>query len=76
LLAHDGKPLEAVRNQALGFQIARHANDDNTLDGYLHSITIDNITLTGLQKILTLSGDDPAVAEAVRAAVEKTRGAT
>jgi hypothetical protein len=71
LLAHDGKPLEAVRNQALGFQVARHANAENHLNGYLNSIAFDRITLVGLQNILTLSGTDPAVAEAVRAAVEK-----
>lgn len=70
LLAHDGKARDAVRNQALGFQVARHATADNGILPYLTSYGADSITLNGLQKLLYISGTDPAVAESVRIAVE------
>ena len=71
LMTHNGKPLEAVRNQAPGFHIARHATKEHQFIGYLVGNAIDGMTLTGFQKILYLSHGDPKVAEEVRAAVEK-----
>jgi hypothetical protein len=71
VLDSDGKPLEAVRNQALGFRIAQHAASENLLIGYLVGHAVDAITLSGLQQILYRDGGDPAVCEAVRATVEQ-----
>lgn len=71
LMAHDGKPLEAVRSQALGFTLATHATEEQFLLGYLTSHTVNGITLSGLQKILYVSGSDVKVAESVQSVVEK-----
>jgi hypothetical protein len=71
LLAQNGKPLEAVRNEALGFRIAHHADEENWLIGYLTAINSDAITLNSMEKILTMAGNDPAVADAVQKEIEK-----
>jgi hypothetical protein len=70
-LLQDGKPLDAVRNQALGFRIARHAAADPTLIGYLVAVALDSITLAGMQRFLYQAGDSPSVADAVRQAIEQ-----
>jgi hypothetical protein len=70
VLAHDGKPLDAVREEALGFRVARHGASDRTLIGYLVGVAIDAIALGGMDKILCISKGDPQVARAVRNAVE------
>ena len=67
----DGKSLDAVRTQALGFRIARHAAHDSMLIAYLVAVAIDNITLAGMENILYKAGNDPAVAKAVKLTVEK-----
>jgi hypothetical protein len=67
----DGRPLEAVKTQALGFRIARHAASDPILIGYLVGVAINAITLSGMEHILYTAGGDPAVADAVGQAVEK-----
>jgi len=71
LLLLDGKPMEAVRNQALGFRLARHAASDPMLLSYLVGVAVNGITLVGFEKILYEAGRDPAVAEAVRRTIEK-----
>jgi len=71
VLDWDGKPLEAVRNQALGFRVARQAYSDKMGIPYLAAEQIDATTLSGLQKILYHDGSNPAVADAVKAVVEK-----
>lgn len=73
LLLHDGKPLEAVRTQALGFAIARHAAQEPTPISYFVACAIQNITLRGMQNILLIPGMDTSVANAVRQAVEQNR---
>jgi hypothetical protein len=71
LLLQDKKPLEAVRNQTLGFQIGRHTATDPMLIANLVADAVDAITLSGMEKILYAAGSDPAVDTAVRQAVEK-----
>jgi hypothetical protein len=71
LLVHDGKPVEAARNMALGYRIARQAASDPTVIAELVAVAIDSITNRGLENILYRAGDRPGVAEAVRQAVEK-----
>lgn len=70
LLAWHGKPLEAVRNQALGFRTARHAAGDGIMISYLVCCALDAITLAGMEKILYLSHGDPAVAREVRRSID------
>ncbi len=70
LLAHDGKVLDAVRNQALGFDIARHVAPEPYLNGHKNAIEIDIMTLHGLQQLLYLAGANGIVADAVRSTVE------
>ena len=72
LLVKDGKPLEAVRNQALGFQVARHAAAENLMLANDVADSVDSITLAGMAKILYWAGEDIAVAEAVRTELEKS----
>jgi hypothetical protein len=71
LLAQAGKPLDAVRNAALGFRIAHQADGENLLIAYLTGVFRDAITLSGMEKILTMAGNDPAVADAVQKEIEK-----
>jgi hypothetical protein len=72
VMAHDGKGLDAVHEQSLGFPVARHAESDaGTLIPYLVAVACDAITLRGMQKIMTESKGDPAVAMAVEASVAK-----
>lgn len=72
LMAYDGKPLEAVRNLAEGFQIARHAASEPILISYLVGVAVDAITLRGMQIVLYMAGDRPEVAEAIAKTVEKS----
>jgi hypothetical protein len=71
LMACDGRYEDAVRNQALGFQIARHADSDEMLIGYLVSRAIDAITVSGLRRILLMHPDDAKLAETVRTVIEQ-----
>jgi hypothetical protein len=70
LLVHDGKPMDAVNNQTLGFTIARHIAPEHYLTAHMTAVAVDSMTLLGLQKILYIAGSDPAVAKAVRSAIE------
>lgn len=65
----DGKPLEAIHTQALGFRVAQHAAHDPVLIAYLVALAIDNISLAGMENILYRIGSDTAVAGALRAAI-------
>lgn len=69
VLLADGKPFDAIKNQTLGFNIARHAASDHTIISYLVAIAIDSITLHGLERILYAAGDKPGVAAAVEEAI-------
>jgi hypothetical protein len=71
LLLRSGKPVDAVNNMALGFRIARHAATDPILIAHLVAVAIDAITLRAMENILYAAGEQPGVAEAVRAAVER-----
>ncbi len=65
----DGKPFDAIHNQTLGFNIARHAATDHTVISYLVAIAIDSITLHGMEKILHAAGDKLGVATAVEKSI-------
>lgn len=71
LMAHQGKRQQAVQNQALGFNIARHAASDPTLISYLVGVAVDAITLDGMKRILYLTGPDAATADAVRSVITR-----
>jgi hypothetical protein len=71
LLAGQGKRLDAVQNEAVGFRLARHSASDNTLAAYLVGIAVDAITVDGLRQILSLSASDPQAALAVQTAIEQ-----
>lgn len=73
LLARDGHYPEAVRNQALGFNIARQAGMDPPLIGYLVSINVEKITLAGMEDILREAGSNAQAADAVRATINAYR---
>ena len=69
LLLADGKPLEAIRNNALGFKIAQHAASDPILIADLSAISIDSITLQGLEQVLYVAGEQPGIAQAVEQSI-------
>lgn len=69
VIAAQGRPLDAVRNQALGFRIADQAATEPTLTGYFLATGVANTTVIGLQKILYAAGDDPKVARAAERAI-------
>ncbi len=69
LLLADGKPLDAIQNQSLGFQMAQHADSDPIIIANLVAIALDAITLRGMEKVLYASGEQPGVAQAVEQAI-------
>lgn len=70
VLAHDGKPIEAVRNASLGFSMARHVGNENLLMADLVAVAADAITINTLQKMLYITHGDATVADAVLAAMQ------
>lgn len=65
LQLYDGKPLDALRTQALGFRVSEHVSHDPMLIAYLVALATDSITLSGIERIEFVAGDRPGVAEAV-----------
>jgi hypothetical protein len=65
LMAHQGKYEAAVRNQALGFQIARHGASDGLIIPYLVGVAGDSITLDGLRRIMTMAGPNVSLDDTV-----------
>ena len=61
-MAHAGHAVEAVKNQALVFNIAKHAGQEHTLISLLVRIACNAIALDGMQKIVYLSQGDAEVA--------------
>lgn len=71
LLANQGKAEEAVRNQALVFRVVRHAAAGNMLINWLVALAVDAIALAGIARILTLCGDDAAIAGIIAQTLEQ-----
>lgn len=71
LLLYDGKPLEAVKAQEMGLTVARHVTGRSVIS-YLVGLAVDSISLAGMSRILYEAGNDPAVAQAVREAIERS----
>ncbi len=69
LLLYDGKPLDAIRNETLGFAMAKHAQTDPILIGKLVSVALNAITLHFMERVLYTAGEQPGVAQAVENAV-------
>ena len=69
LLLADGKPLDAIRNETPGFQMAQHAATDPIIIGNLVGIALDSITLRGMEKVLYADGEQPGVAQAVEQSI-------
>lgn len=69
VMAAQGRPVQAVQNQALGFRIVDHAATEPTLTGYLLSTGAATTTVSGLQKILYMAGDNAKVDRAVAQAI-------
>ena len=69
LLLADGKPLDAIKNQTQGFQVAQHAETDPIIIANLVAIALDAITLRGMERVLYASGEQPGVAQAVEQAI-------
>jgi hypothetical protein len=67
-MARQGHPVEAIRNQALGFRIAKQADEDPILIGYLVGVAIENISLSGMGDIVR-ENPTPAVAAAIHSAI-------
>lgn len=73
LQLYDGKPLDAIKTQSLGFHMADQSATDPMLIACLVADALDAITITGMERILYAAGDRPGVALAVRQAVEHGR---
>jgi len=71
LLSQDGRAIEAVETQRLGFRIAQHAAKDPTLLGRLISQVFRSVACDGLATILYQSGGRSDVALAVRSTLEQ-----
>ena len=70
LLLYDGKTLDAIRNESLGFQMAQHTNTDSFMIGKLVGVALNAITLRFMERVLYTSGDQPGIATAVEKAIE------
>lgn len=72
VLAKDGKSLNAVRNETLGFHISEQAlTSYPILVSVIEFRDLEAATLRCMQHILLLRGNDPAVAAAVEGAVDR-----
>ena len=69
LLLHDGKPLEAIRNETLGFRIAQHSAQYPFIIAHLVEFALDSITMRWMMKCLYAAPDKPEVAQAIRVAL-------
>ncbi len=65
VLLADGKLLDAIRNEAIGFKMAQHAASDSTLISKLVGVALNAITLHFMERVLYTAGDQPGVAQAV-----------
>ena len=71
VLLADGKPLEAVRTQALCYRIAHQATmNPDLLLSVLVGIVVDATSEVGMERVLYRAGSDPKVAEAVRRTID------
>ncbi len=69
LLLADGKPLDAIQNQELGFKTAQHAATAPILIANLVAVALDAITLRNMEKVLYAAGEQPRVAQAVEQSI-------
>ena len=69
LLLYDGKPMDAIRNETLGFQVAQHTKNDSFVIGKLVGIALNAITLHFMERVLYTVGDQPGIAESVEKAI-------
>ena len=65
VLLADGKPLDAIRNETLGFHMAQHAAADSILIAKLVGVALNTMTLRFMERVLYTAGDQPGVAQAV-----------
>ncbi len=73
LLARDGRFSEAVENQARGFRLAKHAASDPMLMSSLVGISLQSISLRGMEYLLEMAPDRTDVADMVQRAVKRSR---
>jgi hypothetical protein len=66
MLSREGQPVEAVRHQALGFRVANQASEVPNLIACLVGLASEDMTLKGLENILSEAGPNAVVADAVR----------
>lgn len=69
VLLADGKPLDAIRNETLGFHMAQQAAADPTLIPKLVGVALNSITLRFMERALYTAGDQPSVAKAITDAI-------
>ena len=69
VLLSEGKTLDALHNETLGFHMAQHAASDPILIGKLVGVALNSITLRFLERILYTAGDQPGVAQSVVEAI-------
>jgi len=75
LLLQEGKPLDAIQADALGFQLARQVASRSSLLSLLVSDAIDGLTLSGLRTILYHEDNNPVAAAAIVQAIDTQRSA-
>jgi len=75
VLLQEGKPLDAIQVDALGFSLARQVGSQGSLITLLVSEAIDALALSGLRTILYHEADNPAAVAAIGQAIETQRSA-
>jgi hypothetical protein len=67
-IARQGHPVEAIRNQAVGFRIADQVAQDPVIISYLVAVAVENIAMAGMADIAR-ENPTPAVAAAIRSSI-------
>ena len=69
LLTADGHAGQTIDREAMGFRIARHAQTDPSVIGYITGEACRTMTLNALGDVLQEAGRQPGIADKVRDAV-------
>ena len=61
----DGKTIDAIRNESLGFRVAQQAAAEPNIIGKLVGVALNTITLRFMERVLYTAGDQPGIAQSV-----------
>jgi len=69
VMAHDGDCVAALKNAAIGFELAKHGYQEPILIGYLVAVAVDAITINSVDRIMVANRANPQVVAAAAGAL-------